>query len=105
MGQVGSGLTGFRPPPPSAGSSAPETSPTQSLYGVAHPVDPYARGGLWASGNASINGGGWYANGNNSSTNFDLAFQTWVDDGTAIPAPGVLALLALGPMSLRRRAR
>lgn len=81
-------------------------SGSASLFGVASSVaDPYAGGGLWTMGNASINSGGWYPNGNSGSSDFDLAFQTWIDDGTSVPTPAAAALLAVGLMGMRRRVR
>jgi hypothetical protein len=71
------------------------------------PADGYAPGSIWTFGNPpfGLDGPGtWYPNGN-SSSNADLSFRTFVDDGapmTPIPLPGALplALGALGGFGL-----
>lgn len=77
-----------------------------SLFGVGSPTDQNSGGGLWTSGNPCCAGGGWYPNGNSTTTELDLAFQTWVDDGTTVPAPAAAFILALGlaGIALRRNS-
>lgn len=55
----------------------------------------YSPGGLWTK-TPFFNNNIWYPNGNQSNP-IDLAFQTFVDDGSApVPTPATLLLFGLG---------
>lgn len=71
-------------------------------------IDPYVGGSLWTK-TQSFNSGLWYPNGNSQSSEFDLAFRTYVDEPMGdVPLPSALpllgaGLLGYGLMSVRRR--